>query len=122
MAIIKCKYRVPRCQNLVKRGRNCNHYSFEFHEASPDCVECGQTGRTRKYTDDEGTLHIDICDCIYLWFASVQFEKEVKSYELDEEYFTYGRNELEVEQIDYLNIDGKVLIDKESEQTDCPWK
>jgi hypothetical protein len=52
--------------------------------------------------------------CEYAYHAKREFEKTVKSYELDECELKMGGKVIEVDSIDYLEIDGRVIHDEES--------
>ena len=45
-----------------------------------------------------------------------EFEKSVKSYELSDGFLTIGRRKIDTDAIDYLEIDGRVVINEGGEE------
>lgn len=95
MANIKCRYGKWKCDcpdlmNEKEKSDYCGTYWY-------DCI---------NPTDGD--------ECPYFKLQVVEFEGNYKSYEFidDEGLKTHGRK-IEVDSIDYLEIDGRVLIDEE---------
>lgn len=119
MANIKCKYTKLFCSHSYCENKGKFDCMAEYEK--PDCLYYGQT----KHEFKDGCWHENDC-CINLEEKPCMFEKNVKSYSLDEiglqvgKNIYYLRNHFGMFQekwfidsaIDYLEIDGEVIIGK----------
>lgn len=109
MTRIKCRYSIPYCEFP---GEHTRLYHSEYWFCD-DNVFC-EIGHYTRPTDEE--LKVVNPTCIYCKYYEGEFEKEVKSYEYDEDGdLTIGRKKYYDFDIDYLEIDGRVLKGAEVE-------
>lgn len=102
MAHIKCRYTVPYCEAQGKELERC--YNWMCDNAA-EC-ECG------AYMPDDADVKRGIANpfCAHLKHNYAEFEKTVKAYEYDECFLSIRGLLLDVDFIEYLEIDGRVLI------------
>lgn len=99
-SVIKCRYTAMACAYGERTYQDC----FEAAEYMDECKhkefhkpELGKYGR-----------------CENAYRAEREFEKTVKSYELDEYELKIGRKVIDTDDINYLEIDGRVIYDEEA--------
>ena len=106
MANIKCKYYRHRCGygEYGWAGRICSHISWDvsFYDcyAHDGCIH-----------GDSGDFDMDVCKHAYR--ETVIFEKNIKSYELDDDGLSFRRQFIPYHRINYLFIDGKEVISED---------
>lgn len=106
MATIKCKYYRAICN--CQYGARCKADNFIDYVVGESVCE--------NYEPRSGDrMRVGDLRCAWLDFEEVRFEKPVKSYELDNDYLTMGRTFISTDAIEYLAIDGEVLIDRSAE-------
>lgn len=105
MAHIKCIYHRPVCEQMWEPGVPFNECPYSFSEYNDHC-SCEQyhPRKSRRYSD---------YTCDFYGWEKVRFEKDAKSYELDETYLTIGKRVINRINISLLEIDGEVIIKEE---------
>lgn len=93
---IKCRYTADVCEYGEEACPSC----FEMAEY----VDCGVKTNGK---------------CEYAYHAKREFEKTVKSYELDECELKIGRKIIDTDDIEYLEIDGRVIYNEEKSCDDA---
>ena len=118
MARIKCRYTKPRC--ALGNNKECGGDCFETWGG---CQSYRAPGRYWK--DDETLIvnygrkaeHVLVIDdtCEHVYTAHLEFEKNYKEYEFDEDGLSLGRRGdfIPADDIEYLEIDDRVLINEE---------
>ena len=107
MAHIVCKYRIPDCRLL----NNVPVYTPEF--VSDWCNEDAES-----YCSDFQNAN---GHCKHFCWRHFQFEKTVKNYEYSEDFkngndgLKLGKQFISLDLIDYLEIDGKDLVEESNE-------
>lgn len=105
MARIKCRYSIAYCNNALwcqdKYDDEVKHDEFWFCDSSNNCD---------YYKKPENAKVINPT-CIYCKFRHGEFEKTVKTYEYYDGTLTVAGREYTSFEIDYLEIDGRVLVD-----------
>ena len=96
---IKCRYTAKACAYGKKAYSDC----FEFAEYM-DCTR-------QEYSDPE--LYGKQGRCLNAYRAVREVEKTVKNYELDECKLKIGRKVIDVDDIENLEIDGRIIYDEE---------
>ena len=107
MAHIKCRYMIPYCR-YDGENKRLQHSIYDWCDTKMCC---------EKYTRPQNAGMLVNPQCIYCDYVSGEFEKTVKRYEYsNDEYHAISTlkigNEVYDElEIEYLEIDGRVLID-----------
>lgn len=96
-SVIKCRYTAMACAYGEETCPGC----FEMAEY----VDC-------EHVEFAGGSDCGGCENAYI--AKREFEKTVKSYELDECELKIGRKIIDTDDINYLEIDGRVIYDEEA--------
>lgn len=111
MAHIKCRYTLPFCTEFD--NIRLSHSSFWFcDEISDECPD----GRRYKRPENADPIMVNP-QCVYCKYKSGEFEKTVKKYEYYDGVLTVEGDTFDTNEIDYLEIDGRVLVEpKESEE------
>lgn len=102
MTTIKCRYSVPKCK--IRREAIESYCDLWFCDDSECCPD---------YTRPEGEIRLVNPKC--KWFGGFSrnaFEKIVKRFSYEYGDLKINGKTYREEQIDYLEIDGKVLIDE----------
>lgn len=111
MAHIKCRYTLPFCTEFG--DIRLSHSYFWFCDGISD--ECPD-GRKYKRPENVDPMMVNP-QCIYCKYKSGEFEKTVKKYEYYDGVLTVAGDTFYSDEIDYLEIDGRVLIGpQESEE------
>lgn len=103
MAKIKCEYYKEAYCQKQRSGETTEYF---------DMLSCVEGIYTNDYCYKPRTPDVIGSACIHARRPKAEFEKECKSYELDEDILKIGRKEIYVEDIIFLEIDGKVKIDE----------
>ena len=99
MTTIKCRYKIPYC--------SCDKWMGGYEKVDIDTNGFCDSFTSNCQIDAE---YILFDDCEYSWWGTGEFEKTVKCYEYDDEgVLTVGRKKYMDCQIDYLEIDGRIL-------------
>lgn len=96
MAHIKCRYTIPYCNYRKERV---------YHDEGWWCDE----DMNCKYTRPENSKYVNP-QCVYCEYKTGEFEKSVKRYAYENGCLTLTGETYS--EIDYLEIDGRVLVDK----------
>lgn len=108
MARIKCRYSIAYCNNALRCPAEdmvddeVRHDEFWWCDSSDCCSYY-------KRPEDAGNLLNPTCVCCK--FRDGEFEKTVRSYEYYDGYLTVAGREYTPFEINYLEIDGRVLVD-----------
>ena len=105
MARIKCEYYRSVCKQMWKPGdpfRECYEHFSEYGQ------NCDQFMRREPAPNIIGDY-----TCFFHSWERVRFEKETKNYELDENFLTIGKRQINRFDMSYLEIDGEVIIQEE---------
>lgn len=105
VAHIKCRYSISKCDNVMS-NMFCDEINYDsgcFDKF--DHHECG-------YFDDDPEDKAVNNRCKHIKWLNCEFEKTVRHYEYSEEYETFSikGTAIDTNNIDYLEIDGRVLI------------
>lgn len=109
MTDIKCRYTIPYCSYLEKYTR-LYHNEFWWCDDNSNCQE-------NHYTMPKNSEVINE-QCVYCEYRSGEFEKCVKRYEYANGVLTVAGKNYYANEIDYLEIDGRVLINEQAESED----
>lgn len=104
MAHIKCRYSIPYCE-YHNRHVKLEHDEYWWCD-SDACCDIG------KYTGDINSNCVNPT-CLYLDYEYGEFERTVRRYSYENERVTVGVIPFRADDIEYLEIDGRVLIDEE---------
>ena len=109
MAHIKLKYTLPFCTEYYPNIR-LRHNEYWFCDESGCCPD----GRTYKRPEmpEKGNTIIVNPICAHCESKSGEFEKTVKRYEYFDGVLKVAADTFEEHEIDYLEIDGRVLVDR----------
>lgn len=102
MTDIKCRYTVPYCYYGYSPVR-LHHDVFWNCDSEYECIG--------EYHPSSGTKVINP-QCTHCIYISGEFEKTVKRYEYEDGILTVAGKKYSEDEIDYLEIDGRVLIDE----------
>ena len=115
MARIKCTFYRYRCYDGTYEHNEqiCEHHNYfgNGFEYDDGC----EYADAKPYRTKDGLIALPL-QCKYALREEVRFEKEVKSFEFDNDYLTMRNRKISVNRIKYLSIDGEVL--KGGEQND----
>ena len=115
MAHIKCRYRVQYCNHDMI---GCGGTKCPINLEIEDYIDCPYMA-PKKVGDWDRVINPP---CVWVSHETLEFEKDYKTYELDNDSFFLGtRRRIDRKDIVYCEIDGRVLFD-DTEQTDCAWK
>ena len=112
MSKVFCRYRKYYCNSGFKNGLTLNNLEGETNI----CDNCG------KYLPNDDRYCTDSPQerCLRAFGVKNQFERELKAYELDtHEEYGYFKSRgiyLDIRNIDYLEIDGQVIINYEDDE------
>ena len=112
MTHIKCRYSIPYC---MYHGR----YSAErvYHDEFWDCDSNLQCEHSKYTKPDEIPTHngYELANprCVFCKYRSGEFEKSVKRYEYCDGTLKIGNDIYYEHDIDYLEIDGRLLVGEE---------
>lgn len=106
MAQIKCHCKIPYCY-YTDYPRRLQHDDYWWCDTEDFCPFGGY-----KEPDDATVVNPT---CFYCVHHNEEFEKTVKNYTYNDEELKIGRKTYHVDEIVYLEIDGRVLIDEEQE-------
>lgn len=109
MAHIKCRYWVGTCLNT---SGEC--YDRDIVDQELQC-EYGCPHYSPKETRHEGAVVIGAM-CEWYKTRNIEFEKSVRRYEYDEYQLRIGMVHINAYQIEYLEIDGRVLIGEDDQE------
>lgn len=106
MAHIKCRYGEIRC-------------GYGSYELMGCLCKDPQTGGAcerfeDKWSEGERTIISDFCR--FAEKTTAEFEGDYKKYHYDYYGITVGRKSIDAEDIEYLEIDGRVLVDESEEE------
>ena len=105
MAHIKCRYTLPFCTEFD--NIRLSHSSFWFcDEISDECPD----GRRYKRPENADPIMVNP-QCVYCKYKSGEFEKTVKKYEYYDGVLTVAGDTFDANEIVYLEIDGRVLVE-----------
>ena len=104
MAKIKCRATIPYCE--FDRHKRLFHDAYWFCDSDDGC----DIGRYTRPTNARECNPI----CIYCEDKHEEFEKNVNSYEYDGD-LKIGKKTYRACEIDYLEIDGRVLVEEGTE-------
>ena len=108
MTKIKCRYWICLCCNVPVAAERCPYW--------PDQEECKEYKSVVKKHDKDGNLLLsDQCEDAVM--VRGEFEKNASSYELDEDELIMKGRKIDVDDIEYLEIDGRVIIDEFAEES-----
>lgn len=115
---IKCVYFKHICTRfpgirLDEPGNRstCEHHEG-FHNEYDDCCEFADAGPKRT---DDGFIEISF-QCRYVKRETIRFEKQVRSFWLDDNDLKIGRLTIPTERIRELSIDGRQIIGEEDKE------
>ena len=113
MANIKCTYRRWRCYDgsMEHQGRLCKHHTWDGYEYDDSC----DYGNCEPYRTENGMIAVPF-QCRYVQEETVIFEKNVKSWTLDDDELTMRGLSIDVSNIKELVIDGKTIIEGETHE------
>lgn len=127
MANIKCRYYTYYCARSGKGDINScsNAYCFTGDEEySPGFCDNYMTSKLR--CDDSNNRRGETSPCVFLRSTYNEFEKNVKSYDLDmgrtldgdygSSYLFLRGTSILVDDMEYLEIDGRILIGADNEK------
>lgn len=104
MAIIKCRYTIPVCE---LDNKHQYHSEYWFCDSDFGC----ETGEYERPADAGNLVNPTCKHCKYV---SGEFEKSVKRYEYYDGELKVGRNVYRDHDIEYLEIDGRVLKEEDT--------
>ena len=111
MAHIKCRYTLPFCTEFIDHIR-VNHSDYWFcDEISDECPD----GRRYKRPENADPILVNP-QCVHCKYKSGEFEKTVKKYEYFDGVLTVAGDTFVAAEIDYLEIDGRVLVGPREEK------
>ena len=116
MAHIKCRYTFPYCTSWGIGGEvKVTHGATWSCDSDDRCPEGRRYTRPQGAKDKERVNWYDCVNpvCVYCTYKSGEFEKNVKQYEYFDGRLKVGNKVFEENEIDFLEIDGRVLIDEE---------
>lgn len=116
MAIIKCEYTKSYCNYY-----GCYDQKEVFHNRNWWCDsndECPYHGYTKPFKNNENLVNPT---CHFCSDKLIRFEKSYKQFELhmmpnrffNEGYLKIGKTEIDLYNVNFLEIDGKVYINEE---------
>lgn len=106
MAHIKCRYTLPFCTNF--NDIRVRHSDFWFCDAiSDECPHQKLYERPKNADPMIGNIQ-----CVYCKYKSGEFEKTVKKYEYFDGDLTVAGDTFCANEIDYLEIDGRILVEQ----------
>ena len=105
MTEVKCRYAVPYCTFYGKYDHRRVYHSETWF--CDDDTECDIGRYTRP---NDAPEHLACPTCVYCSYEYGEFAKYVKNYSYGSEGLTIGRVFYELGEIEYLEIDGRVLI------------
>ena len=105
MTRIKCRYSIPYCDYGGFPSR-VEHDEYWFCDTDALCAD---------YLMPENPT-VENPTCRYCFYEPGEFEKTVKSYEYSDGDLKIGRNVYLESEIIYLEIDGRVLVDENTEE------
>ena len=110
MAHIKCRYTLPFCTEFD--DIRVYHSDLWFcDEPSDECPD----GRGYKRPENASPRLVNP-QCVYCKYKSGMFEKNVEEYEYYDGDLTVAGNTYYAHEIDYLEIDGHVLVEPEESE------
>lgn len=112
MAKINCRYTIPYCE-YNGRHEPLHHSEYWFCDSNDEC----DIGKYEKPWRRSGEVPVANPICRYCAHYHGEFEKVVKSYEYGEAegVLKIGRTQYDEYEIEFLKIDGRILIGKENE-------
>ncbi len=116
MAHIKCRYTFPYCTSLgIGNDIKVTHDMMWACDSDDGCPKGRKYTRPKGGKDKERVNWYDVVNplCEYCEYKSGEFEKTVKQYEYFDGRLKVGNKVFEENEIDFLEIDGRVLIDEE---------
>lgn len=115
MAKIKCRYSIPYCDNALRFQDDDYDHDDELH--FDEFVWCDPFGGCEYYQrpeDADEELFNPLCK--YCKFREGEFEKTVKNYKYYDGTLTIAGREYTSYEIDYLEIDGRVLVGGDADE------
>lgn len=112
MARIKCRYSRPTCcKPGGEIGKSIKWDEYWSCDSKDDC--CDYTKPEEPVVINGGILINP--QCRYSYVKYVEFEKNYKEYEFDEDGLSLGRRGdfIPVDDIEYLEIDDRILVNEE---------
>lgn len=106
MTHIKCKYILTYCE-YCNRHKRVKHDEYWWCDGNDGCDVC-------MYTKPYWATSVNPT-CVYCKYAAGALEKTVKSFEYADGTLHIGRNFYSDSEVYYLEIDGKVMKEEESE-------
>lgn len=105
MAHIKCRYTLPFCTEFddIRVIHNDYWSCDEWGEECPD-------GREYERPENADPMLVNP-QCVHCKHKSGEFERTVKKYEYFDGVLTVAGDTFHANEIDYLEIDGRVLIE-----------
>lgn len=108
MTRIKCTFCRYRCYDgtYEHNGQICEHHDYfnNGYEYDDGC----EYADANSHKAENGLFETPL-QCSYVAREEVRFEKETKSFELDDDYLVMRNRKIPVSRIKYLCIDGEVL-------------
>lgn len=125
MTEIKCRYSIPYCYYYGKWSKErVYHDEFWWCDDNRRC-HIGKyekppgSDKPHEYIDENGkriaTLGIINPTCIHCRREKGEFSTTVKRYSWENGTLTIGKRVLDESEVDYLEVDGRVLIGKPEE-------
>lgn len=101
MATIRCRYyKEAECDLKM---RDFNPFDCEDVDNLASWKPCTYAEAKAEDADLRGT------GCKHMFYPRAEFEKTVKNYELDDSGLTIGKQFIYIDDIDFLQIDGKEI-------------
>ena len=125
MSHIICRYDLPGCAC----GATPVYCSYEEWCTAPDaksnCILYAPSGKKLQHEYEirghKFTSECEVKTCAHFRWRHCEFEKDVKRYEYSEEFGNAGLEirglNISIDYINYLEIDGRVLINNETQET-----
>lgn len=110
MSQIRCTYRRWRCYDGTYEhyGNICKHHQYNGFEYDEGC----EYGNCEPYRTEDGLMVVPL-QCKYVVEEIVMFEKNVKSWTLDNDELSMRGKTIDICNIKELVIDGKSVIGDE---------
>ena len=110
MAHIKCRYEVPYC-TIGRKSERIEHDEYWFCDSEDLCYDYSWRDHPAELKQALSGVINPVCD--YCEYRSGEFEKDLKNYTFENGYLTARGIKLDSREINYLEIDGRVLIEED---------